>query len=107
MSGDNMPLVSPEERDPYKGFRLNEDIRQYPSQHPQTQWNYNGLHIFINTKWCDIRVMSAGEQNPYVYPLDDLPQGQWVRLSDPRGNLLPVAVKADPQGAMAKWLPLT
>lgn len=105
LQGD-MPLVSPEERDPFKGFRLFADTRHYPSQHPQTHWNDDGLYIFLNERMADIRVKPVREQQPYIFPLDDLPQGKWVRLSDPRGNPLPVAVKADPMGAMAKWLPL-
>ena len=104
---DEMRTIKPDSADPYGPFRLREDINHYPYQHPDTSWDRDGVFVFYSPSNREIRINTTTTRyQPTVYSEDELPEFEWVRVSDKEGAPYPLAIRRDAGGVQGRWLRL-
>jgi hypothetical protein len=84
-----------------------DDVRRYPFKHPETPWNVEPIYVFYEPRRQEVRVSTPRfRHDALLFRPDDLPQWEWRRVVDRDKNPIPLELRRDAAGVMARWLPL-
>ena len=102
MPGTLKPEADP---NPFEPFRVYDELNRYPHMHPETTLYRDHIYLILVSNRGEISIgLPRTHHAQLKFGFEQIPDDDWVQLTDYDGSLLPIMVRRDPAGIRAKWL---